>query len=129
MIDVAAAIIYDEQGRMLICRRMDAGDCAGLWELPGGKREHGESMAQCLVRECREELGVVLDIGTLYEEFVYSYPAKTIHFCFYKASIASGQVSINVHSEVKWVLPSQLAAYHFCPADEKLVERLASEQC
>ncbi|MBP3752770.1 MAG: NUDIX domain-containing protein, partial [Pyramidobacter sp.] len=45
MIDVAAAIIYDEQGRMLICRRMDAGDCAGLWEFPGGKREHGESMA------------------------------------------------------------------------------------
>ena len=57
MILVSAAIIRNTAGEILICQRGAGGSCAFLWEFPGGKQEAGETAADCLVRECREELG------------------------------------------------------------------------
>ena len=62
MIDVTAAVIA-RGGRMLLCQRPQGKRCAGLWEFPGGKAEPGETLEMCLVRECREELGVELSVG------------------------------------------------------------------
>ena len=62
MVNVTAAVIGRE-GRVLLCRRPQGKRCAGLWEFPGGKVEPGETLAACLVRECREELGVSLCVG------------------------------------------------------------------
>ena len=59
---VAAAIIRNADGRILICRRGQGGSCAFLWEFPGGKQEQGENMEECLVRECREELGIEIAV-------------------------------------------------------------------
>ena len=58
---VGAAIVHD--GRLLAARRSAPADLAGGWELPGGKVEPGESEADALVRECREELGVAVVVG------------------------------------------------------------------
>ena len=58
MILVSAAIIRNTAGEILICQRGAGGSCAFLWEFPGGKQEAGEKAADCLVRECREELGI-----------------------------------------------------------------------
>ena len=56
MIEVSAGVVYDREGRILICQRGEGRNNAHLWEFPGGKREAGESAADCLVRELMEEL-------------------------------------------------------------------------
>ncbi len=126
MIDVAAAILFDEKGRVLICQR-SSGDCAGLWEFPGGKREINEGWTECLERECREELGVQIEVGELYDDFCYAYPQKTIHFRFYRAKIVAGEILRHVHSSIVWVAKRDLNGFVFCPADERLIERLSAE--
>ena len=58
-----AAAITDARGRVLLARRTEGRDLAGLWEFPGGKREPGESPEQALVRELQEELGIEVEVG------------------------------------------------------------------
>ncbi|KAG0938090.1 hypothetical protein G6F31_015502 [Rhizopus arrhizus] len=62
-IHVVAAVITDARGRVLLNRRTENRDMAGLWEFPGGKRESGETAEQALVRELREELGIEADVA------------------------------------------------------------------
>ena len=78
MILVSAAIIRNTAGEILICQRGAGGSCAFLWEFPGGKQEAGETAADCLVRECREELGIEIDIVALLEQTSYTYPDNKI---------------------------------------------------
>jgi 8-oxo-dGTP pyrophosphatase MutT (NUDIX family) len=65
-IEVAAGLVF-RQGRLLITQRPACSHLGGLWEFPGGKREAGESLADCLRRELREELGIEVDVGELVE--------------------------------------------------------------
>ena len=51
MIEVSAGIVYDCEGRILICQRGEGRNNAHLWEFPGGKLEPGESPEDCLIRE------------------------------------------------------------------------------
>lgn len=127
MIEVAAVIVRDETGRILICRRGAGGHCAYLWEFPGGKREAGESLADCAVRECREELGVTVTLGELYDRSQYTYPDKALAFSFFTGRVADGTPALHVHSGMCWVRPDELAGFSFCPADTALVQRLMRE--
>lgn len=83
MILVSAAIIRNTAGEILICQRGAGGSCAFLWEFPGGKQEAGETAADCLVRECREELGIEIDIVALLEQTSYTYPDNKIGLSFF----------------------------------------------
>lgn len=125
-IEVAAAIIRRE-GRILLCRRGEGGNCAFLWEFPGGKLENGETPEECLKRECREELSIDIEVGSLYERFDYDYPDKAIRFHFFEASIQKGEPVLTVHREARWLWPRELKALDACPADRGLVERLSGE--
>ncbi len=71
-----AAAVFRRAGKVLLCRRPEKpGDsCAGLWEFPGGKREPGESLEQCLIRECREELGIEVRPVGIRERLTHTYP-------------------------------------------------------
>ncbi len=124
MLHVAAAILYRE-GNVLICRRGPGGSCGGLWEFPGGKLEPGETPTACAVRECREELGVEIDLGPLYESTTYRYPDKEIAFSFFTGTIRRGDPCMRVHTALCWCPPQELADYTFCPADRDLVQDLA----
>lgn len=129
---VAAAIIFNDKNELLICQRQSGGSdksCAGLWEFPGGKLELGESLKECCVRECREELNADIKILSLYEETSYIYPESEIQFTFYLAKLLSdeNELKMNVHQKICWVKISELNEYEFCPADIKLIERIKSE--
>ena len=65
-IHVVAAVIRDRRGRILLARRTQERDLAGLWEFPGGKREPGETSEAALVRELQEELGIEAEVGELF---------------------------------------------------------------
>lgn len=127
MIQVAAAII-EKNGKLLICRRGPGGSCAYLWEFPGGKLEPGETPAACAVRECREELGIAIRLKGLYETTSYRYPEREVALTFFRAEIADGTPARNVHSAIKWVLPGELTAYEFCPADVEMIKKLSKTE-
>ena len=89
--------------------------------------EPGESPADCARRECREELGVEVELGPLYEQTTYAYPEKQIAFTFYTGRICQGDPCMRVHTGLCWAGPEELNGFDFCPADQDLVRRLARE--
>ncbi|MFQ7063621.1 MAG: NUDIX domain-containing protein, partial [[Clostridium] leptum] len=85
----------------------------------------GETGEDCAVRECREELGVEIQLQGLREETVYEYPDGLYGFVFYDGVIISGEPEKRVHLEIRWVSPEKLTDFSFCPADRPMVERLS----
>ncbi|NLV58119.1 MAG: NUDIX domain-containing protein [Clostridiales bacterium] len=117
-VEVAAGVVRDARGRVLICQRM--GELAGLWEFPGGKRERGESFAECLRRELLEELSLeVMPEGEICR-MPFVQGTKRMQFCFLLARLemADPCITLTVHQDIRWVSTGQLASYPLCPADE-----------
>lgn len=125
LIQVAAAIIHKDN-KILICQRGAGGHCEYLWEFPGGKRDAGETPEQCLIRECREELGIEIGLKGIFAETVYQYPDRKIAFTFFTAELIQGEPVKYVHRDIRWVSPGELTEYEFCPADVSIVEKLAN---
>jgi 8-oxo-dGTP diphosphatase len=123
MKEVSAAIIIENK-KVLICRRGEGGSCGNLWEFPGGKRESGETLEQCLVRECREELGISIKTEGVYHTTTFLYPEYTVILTFFHARIIDGQPKAIVHNEIRWVSLNELLHYNFCPADEEIIRLL-----
>jgi len=121
--DVSAALIF-RNGKLLITRRHAWAHLGGLWEFPGGKREPGETFKQCLVREIREELGVTIAVGGLFESITHPYPEKTVHLKFFICRLLHGEPQLLGCAAIKWIGKSELADYEFPAADAKLLEKL-----
>ncbi len=101
---------------------------SGLWELPGGKQEPGESLADCLERELKEELGVKVAVGPLFrrEAGRHQTGAFTLH-CFH-CRIIKGVPAAMEHRELAWVDPSRAPDFELCPVDRKILRSLAAER-
>ena len=89
--------------------------------------EAGETGQAALIRECREELGITLDVGEIYTETTHTYPDITIHLTLFRARIVEGTPQVLEHEELRWVLPQELPAFDFCPADHEIIARLVKE--
>src|ERR1035437_2656004 len=124
-INVAAALIF-RNGKLLITRRHARAHLGGLWEFPGGKREPGETFEECLVREIREELGVEISVGGLFESVTHAYPEKTVHLKFFVCRLERGEPQMLGCQAVKWAGKPELEDYEFPAADAKLLEKLKS---
>lgn len=123
-IRVVAALI-EEGGKFLVCRR-PANKARGLlWEFAGGKVEQGEEKAAALVRECREELGVELDVGEVFTELTHVYPDVTVCLTLFCARIAAGVPQRLEHAELRWATPQEMLSLEFCPADAPILRMLA----
>ena len=118
---VSAGAIEDGEGRVLLCQR-GYGERAGLWEFPGGKREPGESAAQCLMREIEEELGLAVkctqELGRLRQE----YPDRTVELTFLRAQVTGGKLTLREHRRAEWVEKDQVLRYELCEGDRRAVE-------
>lgn len=123
MTKVAAAIIR-KKDKLLICQRGPGGSTAFLWEFPGGKVEANETLEECLVRECKEELEIDIKVGKVFAETEFKYPDRSIAFTFFEAKLIGGRTRANVHKDVKWVTAAELVDYDFCPADLEIIQRL-----
>jgi len=122
-VEVSAALIFRD-GKLLITQRHTESHLGGLWEFPGGKREAGETFEQCLVREIREELGVEISVGELFEEISHDYSEKSVHLKFFLCKLLSGEPQPLDCAAVKWVEKPELAAHEFPAADARLLEKL-----
>ena len=125
VIAVSAALIFRD-GQLLITQRHAKSHLGGLWEFPGGKREAGETFEQCLVREIREELGVEISVGELFEEVRHDYPEKSVHLKFFICQLISGEPQPLDCAAVKWIEQTQLDAHEFPAADAQLLVKLKS---
>ena len=120
-IDVAAGVVRDPAGRVLVCMRKGA--LQGLWEFPGGKREPGESLAECLKRELMEELSLRVEPKAKRMRVTVERDDATLQIIFMEASLlGGGEMRLSVHAGAAWVEPERLADYPLCPADRAFAE-------
>ena len=123
MVEVVAALIWDKD-KFLICQRAANKARALLWEFVGGKVEQGETKEQALIRECKEELNILLNVGEVFMEVVHEYPDITVHLTLYNATINEGVPQKLEHNDIKWIRPEEIPNYDFCPADKEILKRL-----
>jgi len=126
LIEVAAALIQDAEGRYLITQRRRGSHLEGLWEFPGGKRDAGEELPACLARELTEELGARFTVGDRVDTIRWNYPDRSVVLHFYRCRLASGTIAPQESQAMAWVAPSDLSRYDFPPADRELIARLAA---
>ncbi len=124
MIEVAAAIVVGEQGRVLLARRKQGKQQGGLWEFPGGKLEPGESAADCLRRELLEEMGIKIEPHTYFAVHEHDYGTVQIRLYAYMADYMDGVIELIDHDAHAWVAPSELMNYALAPADVPFAELL-----
>lgn len=127
MVEVVAALIRRE-GKFLICQRPENKARALLWEFVGGKVEQGETKERALIRECREELGITVAVGAAFAEVVHEYPDITVHLTLFNATIAEGAPIRKEHKDIRWIAPSEIPDYEFCPADIGILQKIRAAE-
>ncbi|EFM10649.1 NUDIX hydrolase [Paenibacillus curdlanolyticus YK9] len=124
MIEVAAAIIENERGQILIARRKKGKSQEGMWEFPGGKIEQGESAEACLRRELLEEMQIEIRPYAYFGVNDHYYGATHIRLIAYIATYVSGVITLVDHDDYRWVRREELGEFDFAPADVRFVEAL-----
>lgn len=125
MIHVAAAVIYNEEGQILIARRGKHKQQGGFWEFPGGKMEQGEDAGACLRRELFEEMRIEIEPYELFGQNEHDYGTGPLRLIAYKARYLGGTILLTDHDEYRWENPKRLGDYPFAPADLPFVRKLA----
>jgi 8-oxo-dGTP diphosphatase len=125
---VAACALIDPDGRVLIAQRPEGKAMAGLWEFPGGKVEAGERPEESLIRELKEELGIVVNEECLAPLTFAShrYPMFQLLMPLYVCRRWEGIVAAREGQKLKWVRPNDLRNYPMPPADEPLIPHLTN---
>jgi 8-oxo-dGTP diphosphatase len=122
---VAGLVARD--GRVLITQRTATQALPLQWEFPGGKVEPGEAPVAALVRELREEIGVGVEVGRIWEVLFHAYPAFDLVMLVYACTLVDGEPRAIEVADVAWVPIGELDRWDILPADRPLVERLRTE--
>ena len=125
MTQVVAALVWKDE-KFMICQRPLSKTRALEWEFVGGKVEKGETLRQALVRECVEEIGVEVEVGSVFTELDHVYPDITIHLTLFNARLC-GEPKKLEHNDIRFITPSEIPQYNFCPADKEILEKIVSE--
>lgn len=123
---VAAGALVDPDDRVLIARRPEGKEMAGLWEFPGGKVAEGETPEQALIRELEEELGIDTRESCLAPIAFASHRYANFHLLMplYVCRVWQGTPAPREGQELTWVRPVRLGDYPMPPADAPLVAML-----
>lgn len=121
---VAAGILRDASGRILISERVGGGPFQGMWEFPGGKIGAGESAAQALVRELQEELGIEVAGTEHFMHIDHDYPDRSVSIDFFVVSDWNNEPVGLEGQALRWVETASLADQNLLPADVPVVDAL-----
>ena len=124
MLEVAAAMISREDGRILICQRPETKARALGWEFPGGKIEAGETPQQAVVREIREELDATVRVGDLIDTIEYDYPAFHLSMDCFWCEVVSGELKLLEAEAARWLTKEELDSVQWLPADVTLIDKI-----
>jgi A/G-specific adenine glycosylase len=122
---IVAGVIR-RRGRILIDRRPADGLLGGLWELPGGKVEAGETLAAALRREVREEVGLSVRVGRPVATVKHAYTHFRITLHAFECVAAAGRARAIACEEVRWVRPGELRRFAFPRANQKILAALGA---
>ena len=121
---IGVAVIWNQSGQILIDRRKASGTMGGLWEFPGGKIEPDETVAECIVREIREELGIEIAVGEHLISIEHTYPTFQLTLIVHHCQHISGIPQPIESEEVRWVNVGDLAHYQFPAANAAIIHTL-----
>ena len=123
---VVAAALYNSKGEILLAQRPEGKQLAGLWEFPGGKLEQGEAPEAAVVRECREECGIEVEVVDILDVTHHRYPEKDVLLLFYRCAWIDGEVQHLEVADHAWVEAAEVSRYPLPPADQRVVARITA---
>jgi len=121
---VGVAIVWNDQGQILIDRRLPEGLLGGVWEFPGGKIEPGETVEECIKREIQEELGIEIQVGKHLISIDHTYTHLRVTLAVYHCYHLTGHPMPIECDEVRWVTLAQLDQYPFPRANQEIIDAL-----
>uniref|UniRef100_A0AB33JAB1 8-oxo-dGTP diphosphatase n=1 Tax=Prevotella sp. GTC17260 TaxID=3236796 RepID=A0AB33JAB1_9BACT len=129
-IEVVAAIIHDDQGRIFTTQR-GYGEWKDWWEFPGGKIEAGETPEEALKREIREELSTGISADEYLCTVEYDYPKFHLTMHCYMCSLLTNTLHLNEHEAAKWLEKDELDNVRWLPADLNVIKEIKcmKEKC
>ena len=121
---VAAGILRDASGRILITERVAGGPFHGMWEFPGGKIGDSETAEDALSRELAEELGITVTDARPFMELHHEYPDRIVDLEFFLVSEWQGEPAGLEGQGIRWLPASDIDPELLLPADAPVLERL-----
>ena len=123
-IEVAAGVLQDLHGRILIAQRPPGGHVGGYWEFPGGKLKVDEPPAQALRRELMEELGVTVEAAVPFMTYRHAYAERTVELHVFLVERYAGVPRGIEGQPLRWVTRAELASAGLLEADRPIVAAL-----
>lgn len=127
IVKVAAAIIVDKD--KIFATQRGYGEFKDGWEFPGGKIEEGETPKQALVREIKEELDTVIDVGDLLDTIEYDYPNFHLSMKCFMCKVKEGSLVLKEHEAAKWLAVDELNSVDWLPADKGVIKKIEDRLC
>lgn len=124
MLHVAAGVLIDTQGRVLLAERPAGKHLAGLWEFPGGKLEPGEAAREALVRELNEELGIAVTKCRPLLQLPWRYGSRALLLDCWLVTAWRGEPASQEGQGLRWLLPGEVDPLTLTPADAVLLQRV-----
>ncbi len=121
--NIAAGIIWNK-GQILISKRRENGLLGGLWEFPGGKIEKGENAQTCIIREVKEELGVLVQPTSFLKQIKHAYTHFSITMDAYHCDYLQGTPQAIGCDNWKWITPEEIRLLPFPKANHKLFDKI-----
>ncbi|MGI9536026.1 MAG: (deoxy)nucleoside triphosphate pyrophosphohydrolase [Desulfocapsaceae bacterium] len=128
MTRVVMGLLFNRSGRILIAKRNPSKRYGGLWEFPGGKIEHGETVEQALVREIHEELDAPIMVGRVYPGYLFEYKSLKAEFIPVSGSIVPRDITLLEHDECRFIELSEIDGYDISPYDRGAITLLNSNR-
>jgi 8-oxo-dGTP diphosphatase len=132
---VVVGLVFNRHKQLLIARRPDHVHQGGLWEFPGGKVEVNESAFIALIREFKEEIGIVIKQADSFMEIYHQYPDKNVFLDIWISRDFDSEIIGKVSEqnlgaegqEVKWIALTDLGKYSFPAANQEIINKLLSD--
>ncbi len=121
---IGVAVIWNEQGQILIDKRPAKGLLGGLWEFPGGKLEADETLEDCIRREIQEELAIEIEVGSHLITIEHAYTHFKVTLNVYHCRHLSGEPQPLECDEIRWVTLDEIEQFPFPKANEKIIAAL-----
>ena len=127
--EIGIGLVFNEKGEVLIDQRLESSSMGGMWEFPGGKKNPDELVEKAIERELKEELGVLVKVGTKLLSFEHAYTHKKLHFTVHICELISGEPKPLASQKLLWVSPDKLFDFPFPAANHKIISKLHKHLC
>ena len=127
--EIGIGLVFNEKGEVLIDQRLESSSMGGMWEFPGGKKTPDELVEKAIERELKEELGVLVKVGTKLLSFEHAYTHKKLHFTVHICELISGEPKPLASQKLLWVSPDKLFDFPFPAANHKIISKLHKHLC